>query len=275
MFCGCLKYVALYFIIFLAVIGISHAGTVTLTGTCQGAVRNNTLSFSLSNSGNDTAIDFSVVPVVQDATVSGAYSINSLGPGETYPLQIKLANITAKGTYDDYIKASYTQGGSVFSAVFPCQLVFGMPTRSVLALTAQVSNQSNGDKNISINLYNSGNSSVLANVSLIAPPSFEFAGKNSQMVSIPPFEYGQLSFDVRIPETGTNATYEVAATAGYFAGGLHYATLLNIAVSETGSRANSGDLLLYMSIAAILILLALAFIAALRKRRKKQILLTA
>ena len=88
---------------------LAFAGTVVLTGTCASVVKNNTVNFSIANSGNDSAYGLIVNPYISGANVIGNYSIARLDPGSTANFAVRLSNITAKGTYVDYFVVDYQQ----------------------------------------------------------------------------------------------------------------------------------------------------------------------
>jgi len=115
---------------------LAFAGTVVLTGTCASVVKNNTVNFSIANSGNDSAYGLIVNPYISGANVIGNYSIARLDPGSTANFAVRLSNITAKGTYVDYFVVDYQQGSSFFSAMFPCWLEFGVSATSPIYLNS-------------------------------------------------------------------------------------------------------------------------------------------
>jgi len=110
----------------ILLIGIASAGTVTLSGGCPPAViSNNAISFSLSNSGNDSAFNLVLTPFIQTAeSVNSSYAINSLGPGASAIVNVSVKNIREPGTSGAYFILEYQQGSAVFAAVFPCLVHF-------------------------------------------------------------------------------------------------------------------------------------------------------
>ena len=106
---------------FLTFLNLAHAGTVILTGSCNATLVNSSIVFSLSNSGNDSAYNLIISPIVEGATpLNTSYSMNVLAPGQTKTIYVKLTNFGLNGSYVDAFYVTYQQGFSFFSAVFPC-----------------------------------------------------------------------------------------------------------------------------------------------------------
>jgi len=117
--------------VFLAFLNLAHAGTVTLTGSCNATLVNSSIVFSLSNSGNDSAYNLIISPIIEGATpLNTSYAISMLPPGQTKTLSVKLTNFGLNGSYVDAFYVTYQQGFSFFSAVFPCLVYINKPTVS-------------------------------------------------------------------------------------------------------------------------------------------------
>ena len=72
---------AAFTIALLVLSSSAYAGTVTLTGSCPNRVLGGAALFNLTNSGNDTAADVTIVPHIPGAhTASASYSVASLPP---------------------------------------------------------------------------------------------------------------------------------------------------------------------------------------------------
>ena len=114
------KNVFVAFIIILPLtFGALNAGTVSLTGTCSHSLGNNTVLFSLENSGNDSAYNVHVLPSIEGEG-QRTYNLGTLEPKGYLYTYVNITNISAMGTYADYFTVAYQQDTQSFVAVFPC-----------------------------------------------------------------------------------------------------------------------------------------------------------
>lgn len=247
---------------------ILHAGTVTFTGTCtQFTAAPNILGFGLLNSGNDTAYNLQVVPVVH-GTAATPYQIKSIGPSQQTAQNITLQNITADGSYADYVNVAYQQSGSEFSVVFPCLLHFQQTAPSSVSLTYAIS-YPNGAYEVNVSVSNNGNSDVQDNVSLIFPPGFTYSPSDSINVTLKSAGSGSISFMLHNPADGA---YSGAIASSYVFNGVHYSTVTPISLVPTAAVPKSALLLVFygLSIGLVVVLLLLITRAYLiRKRQDK------
>jgi hypothetical protein len=250
---------------------IASAGTVTLNGGCAPSnTLTNTTIFSISNSGNDTAMQMILTPVMQNAEPSNAtYAISSLGPSSSATINVTAKDITAKGTSGAYFVAAYQQGGSVFTAVFPCVMSFGTMTKSQLILGINSSAALNGSAEVTVHAYNAGSSAVAANISLAAPPSFTYRSARYQQIFMRPAEMVNATFYLTIPNL-VQSSYTVGAISNYIQDNLSYANFVVTVLGSTAPASKAGSLLFFGVAAAVVVVLALIGFSLFRSRGKKK-----
>ena len=252
---------------FYLLFGTVSAGTVTLTGTCQNLIRNNTLQFGLSNSGNDSAFTMLLTPMLKGAKSVGNYTIPSLGPNGNDTLLIRLSNVTAKGTYTDYILVSYQQGGTYFTSSFPCLLDFGNHTTSQLYVNT---NQTFVGKLLKVNVtvFNGASGSITANLSLIMPPGIALSSNAVESITVYNFSKAQATFLIS-PPSGSQS-YSAAAVVDYEKQGLHYSSfsIFTISGPTSGGRYSLIVIALAGFGAVIVLVIALILFAAVRKKKQ-------
>ncbi|MGC9157218.1 MAG: CARDB domain-containing protein [Candidatus Micrarchaeia archaeon] len=249
----------------------AFAGTVVLTGSCKTLVLNNTLNFSLSNSGNDSAYSVIVNPYISGAQVVGNYSTNLLSPGSTFNFSIKLANVTAKGTYVDYIIVAYQQGTSFFSVFFPCWLEFGVPATSELFVATTPYYVNNSVELVNVTLMNGGEKSVDANVSLLLPPGVHAVGPSHYQLMLSPANTSHLQFKIDIKGlSGVSLTGAVYAS--YYLNNISFATRPDVFLIAPmpAKHYPISLLILYGAVAIIVIFGLFVFFIALRNRKRRQ-----
>jgi len=256
---------SVYIFAFVALLGITHAGTVVLTGTCSNYVTNNTIYFALSNSGNDSAYNLILSPLLTNATpMNSSYSINALNPGQNVSVQVKLKNISMQGTYADVFVLAYQQGSSSFSAIFPCLLSYPRSTTSEIYSTAHVS-AIKGEGFINVSLFNAGRENITGNLSLIIPPTLSYISKSSYSFKLSPYNTSNMSFSVKLPQ-GV-ASYTGAVAVSYLLNGLHYS---NMATFQIGNPASSALIYTYYIVIIIgVVIIAIILILLLRSIRRK------
>ncbi len=156
----------------LLLFGIAGASTVTLTGSCYSRTvnqTNNFIEFNITNSGNGTATNLLIAPVIDGATTNTtSLLIPLVAPGGFYPEKIYLSNFTTPGSYVERFIVRYSQGSSTFITIFPCLVNLGQNAQSLLGITGF--SQSNG--NIRINISNIADYPISAEVNVYAPPEF-------------------------------------------------------------------------------------------------------
>jgi len=261
-----------YALALLMMAGIVSAGTVTLTGACSRlGISGNVMNFSLSNSGNDTAFNMIVTPMIQNVqTARSFYAINSLGPKTIETLTMNLTNIDVKGTSAGYFSVAYQQGGDVFTAVFPCLLSFYNVTESPLLIIPRTSTAANGNTTVLLSVFNAGATAIDANVSLMLPPAFTYKSSKYFQLSIAPYQTANFTFLLRFPSTN-QVSYSVAAFASYMQNGLSHASLRTfIIASNPPVPANFSFMLILLAAVVVVAVLALIVFSILRKRGKKK-----
>lgn len=251
--------------------GVASAGTVTLTGVCVNPSLNSTaVNFTLTNSGNDTAYSLVMSPVVQNAQPSqNTYGANALGPQARLSLNVSFSNVNKRGARGAYFIVAYQQGGSVFTAVFPCLISFYVRTSSQVLLTPYISAGANGNTTVRVSAFNAGQGTIQANVSLMLPPTFTFRGSRNYTLALGPYQTGNVTFLLGFPLSGLQASYGAAAVASYVASNLSYATLATFTISaQKPASAALSSLILGAAALAVLLVLALIFVSLRRKKRR-------
>ncbi len=248
------------------VFGIAYGGTVTLTGTCTKAVSQNNMIFSLSNSGNDTAYNIHIIPTIYNTQTNSSYYVSpSIGPNGVFVANILLQNITANGTYVDYMTVAYQQGGSVFSALFPCSASFNTETNSQVLLSKNIT-YLNGIYYINVTAFNAGKTGVMANISVLLPEGFSYLNQNYNKTYISGLAHQSYIFKVK---NNVGGSYSGAIAAQYSNNGLSYGTFLSLVLGQgtTSQKIAGGINFFYIGIVAIiLILIALIIRATLKKK---------
>ncbi|MDE1871064.1 MAG: hypothetical protein KGI06_02380 [Candidatus Micrarchaeota archaeon] len=262
---------------FIVLFGIAGASTVTLTGTCYSNLVNNTnnfIQFNLTNSGNGTATNLAIVPLIQGASTNNtAVTIPIVAPGTSYPEKIYLYNFTTPGTYVERFLVRYSQGTSTFETIFPCLTDFVVGTQSMLTVS-NLGETSNGS--IVVNITNAAAYPIDSQVTLYAPPAFNVTMpiKNATIDS---HGVATVSFDVT-PPSYTNAKFPVAVGVAYMRSGIHYSTLAVTTITFGGiakAVPKLGDTLLLLSLLAtviiIIILIVVSILLSRKKKRRKEI----
>ena len=262
-------------ILFFLFVGMASAGTVVITGSCSSPnPRNTTFLFSLSNSGNDTAENITLVPLVFGATpINSSYSLSSLPPGATDNLTMGVSNITEPGAHAARVVALYSQGPSYFSAVFPCLLYFYNTTASEVAVAVYATPLQNGTAYVKVALANAGSNSILANVSLVLPPAFN-ATSASYKLNLTAHGSANVTFRPSLLpslEVSSYSAYGAAAFVSYSSGNLSYATMQIFALSPASPfQPNTAISSVFILVAVVIVAIsALIIYSVLNKRRKR------
>lgn len=264
-------------LLLVALLGIAGASTVTLTGTCYSNLvngTNNFIQFNLTNSGNGTATNLVIIPLVQGATTNNtAITIPVVSPGASYPEKVYLSNFSTPGTYVERFLVRYSQGTSTFETIFPCLTDFLVGTQSLLTVTnlAEVKNGS-----IVVNITNAAPYAVDSQVTLYAPPAFNVTTPIKN-VSIDAHGVATVSFAV-IPPSYTNAKFPISVGVAYMRNDVHYSTLAVTTIQFGGitkSITNTGGSLLLLSllgaVVLIIIMIVISIIISRGKKRRKAI----
>lgn len=263
----------IFVISILLLVGIASASTVTLSGTCYSGVVNSTnnfVIFNLTNSGNGTATEFLLVPVLQGASSPNAsMSIPLVAPGKTYTEKIYLDNFSIPGTYVERFVARYSQGTSTFETLFPCLVAIDQNAQSIIGITAL--SQSKSGTNITVNLSNIANYQINSQIALYAPPSFSIQNP-VRNVTVKPSSTANASFGISLPQF-TDSSFPVTVSVSYIMDGVHYATLAVTTISFGGGSAGTssalgGNLILYGIIIVVVIIIALIAFSLIKKGGK-------
>lgn len=254
----------------LLFIGAASAGTVTLTGTCSSGVINGTAnyaSFSLLNSGNETATNLVLVPVFSGASpVGGPQTISALAPGQNATLEFHFNNFSVPGSYAGGFTVAYSQGSSSFFALFPCVLNFASRATSLV----EVSGINQSGNVLRVNMVNIGPDALSASVGLLLPPGFSYYPRN-RTISLQPGGSNQTTFSFVRPQQNIQASYAIAASVSYTYNGIHYSSISQsvLDLSSNSGAAGPGAVYLLYAITAIILLaiIALIIFAVIRKRR--------
>jgi len=255
--------------VFLAFLNLAHAGTVTLTGSCNATLVNSSIVFSLSNSGNDSAYNLIISPIIEGATpLNTSYAISMLPPGQTKTLSVKLTNFGLNGSYVDAFYVTYQQGFSFFSAVFPCLVYINKPTVSPIYEVVRVTPLKNMVI-VNVSLFNAARTPVNGTISLVVPPTLSFISNKSYGFTLQPYTNESFTFKLQSPNNG--ASYSSAAVASFNMSNLHYSSMATFSITPYIAK---GGLLSSLEITAIIIviilLIALFLLARSIKNKKRR-----
>ncbi|MGC8568355.1 MAG: hypothetical protein ACP5LP_03930 [Candidatus Micrarchaeia archaeon] len=265
-----IKYLAAFLIMFL-ISSYVNAGTVVLTGSCNSTLVNNSVIFSIYNYGNDSAYNMIISPVIYGAqSINSSAYINILAPNSKAVRGFKLTNFGINGTYVDEFIASYQQGASTFTAIFPCVVYIGKPTVSPIYETVSTS-EKNGVSIVNVTLFNAERYSVNGTLSLMLPPSFSYISNKSYDFNIAPYSISNFTFKLKYPNTLSN--YTAAAVASFVRNGLHYSSMVTFLI-ETKPASKSPisilNLIIILIVAIAALLIAFMLNSILRKSNAKK-----
>jgi len=254
--------------VFLAFLNLAHAGTVTLTGSCNATLVNSSIVFSLSNSGNDSAYNLIISPLVEGATpLNKSYAISMLLPGQTKTLSVKLTNFGLNGTYVDAFYVTYQQGFSFFSAVFPCLVYINKPTVSPIYEVVRATSL----KNIiivNVSLFNAARTPVNGTISLVVPPTLSFISNKSYGFTLQPYTNESFTFKIQSPNNG--ASYSSAAVASFNMSNLHYSSMATFSITPYVAKSGLLSPLEITAVIVVIILLIALFLLARSIKNKKR-----
>ncbi len=253
---------------------LAGASTVTLTGSCYSNVvnqTNNYIIFNLANSGNGTATNLLIEPIIEGASTSNATLLIPLvAPGGRYSEKIYLSNFTMPGSYAERFVARYSQGSSTFTTLFPCIVNIETNAQSLIGITGLSAH----DGILDVNMSNIADYPILANISIFAPPSFSFPN-GTRSVTVNQYSVSNTSFTFSSPKY-SNAEFPVAVAVSYASKGVHYSTLAITAISygSSGAAASQGSSNILLIAIGLVIAAVLALIVASvfvnRRRRMAQ-----
>jgi len=252
---------------FLTFLNLVHAGTVILTGSCNATLVNSSIVFSLSNSGNDSAYNLIISPIVEGATpLNTSYPMNVLAPGQTKTIYVKLTNFGLNGTYVDAFYVTYQQGFSFFSAVFPCLVFINKPTVSPIYEVVKTTPLKN-IVIVNVSLFNAARTPVNGTVSLIIPPTLSFISNKSYGFTLQPYTNESFTFKLQSPNNGVS--YSSAAVASFNISNLHYSSMAIFSITPyVAKSALLSPLEITAVIIAIILLIALFLLARSIKNKK-------
>jgi len=254
---------------FLAFLNLAHAGTVILTGSCNATLVNSSIVFSLSNSGNDSAYNLIISPLVEGATpLNTSYPINVLAPGQTKTIYVKLTNFGLNGSYVDAFYVTYQQGFSFFSAVFPCLVYINKPTVSPIYEVVRTTPLKNMVI-VNVSLFNAARTPINGTVSLVIPPTLSFISNKSYGFTLQPYTNESFTFKLQSPNNG--ASYSSAAVANFNMSNLHYSSMATFSITPyVANSALLSPLEITAAVIAIILLMALFLLARSIKNKKRR-----
>ncbi len=257
-------------LVFILVIGMVSAGTVTLSGGCTPTVINsNTITFTLSNSGNDSAFNMVLTPFIQTAQATNStYSINSLGPGGSATINVSVTKVGEPGTSGAYFVLEYQQGTSVFAAVFPCLVHFFSASSSAVLLTENSTVYKNGTALAKVTAINEAGIPIAANVSLVIPPSFSYLSSKFHVVNLTSFGSANVTFALSYP-AGQVASYSAAAFVHYLQNGTSYAYFIPFVIKPPPLTSSYAPTLIEGGAAAAVVIVILLIAASLMRKKRK------
>ena len=251
---------------------LAGASTVTLTGSCYSNVinqSNNYITFNLANSGNGTATNLLIEPIIEGAAAENSTILIPLvAPGGRYSERVYLSNFTMPGSYAERFIARYSQGGTTFTTLFPCIAYIGRNAQSLIGITGLSARGGTLD----VNMSNIADYPIIANISIFAPPSFSFTN-GTRSVTISRYSVSNASFTFSSPKY-SNAEFPVAVAISYSSNGVHYSTLAITSISYGSgglASAQGGSWILLAAIgfvvAAVLALIVASVFINRRNRR--------
>ncbi len=250
----------------LAVVLVSYAGgsSVTLTGSCPQQIVSsvqNVLVFNLTNSGNGTATNLYLYPVLSGAsTFNNVVQLPVIAPGAQYSENFYLRNFSLPGSYVEYFIANYTQGAANFSTFFTCMMSVNHSAPGPIHILYV--NRSNGA--FDVILLNYFGTTINATMHVQVPSSFSVNSSYSNVV-IGPYMQKAVSFNITLPKY-TEASFPVAVDVSYESNGEHYATNAEMYFLFGGSSHNGFDLAIIAMAAVVIILMLLIIFSVLKKR---------
>jgi len=249
--------------------GIASAGTVSLTGTCQSDLMpGNTVNFLLVNTGNETAYNLQLSPIITGASPQNlSYPVNVLTPTINTLFLIPLLNISTLGTYIDAFVATYQQGSQVFTALFPCTINMGKATTSAVFLSVNTFSGS-GTSIMNVSALNAIDANLTVNVSSLFPPSFTFVTARSYLLELGPYQTKKVQFVVQYPTS--QGSYTGAIVDHYVYANLSYASFAPIQISQSAPAAQSGISPLLIGGIAVGAAMVLLIARSIIKNKKKQ-----
>ncbi|MDE1834848.1 MAG: hypothetical protein KGH64_05940 [Candidatus Micrarchaeota archaeon] len=247
---------------------MANAGTVTLTGTCLSNPSNNTLVFSIINSGNEAGQNLGVsLHILGVNYAPKQYSIGTLRPGATNTISISLASLYQQGSLPAYLLVNYLQDGYTYYAAFPCQANLASTTLSNIKITSSVASIRSNESEITADITNTGNSTINANIALILPPIFSYNRNLTQHVMLGPHATSTTAFKISYSPGNVSAGGSVAAY--YVMNGLYYSTLAPLAVST--AHTNTGIMNYWPFLAVIILTLFIALRTYLLRNKRVKI----
>jgi hypothetical protein len=256
------------------IVGISSGGTVTLTGTCTGSVltaSSNVVTLNITNSGDDSAIDLRISPLIYGFSATNEGPSSALLPpqgGVSY--RFTAANLSTNGSYVEQFFASYDQGQSQFHALFPCLVFVGHSVTGNVSISS-VKQQSDGSIVVSVN--NTYGAALNATVEGFAPDPIAISPQ-SQKVSLPP-GVSTLSFS-RSSTGALSASYVSDFVVSYEMNGTHYSSLFTYVIGSSAPSPNNvlsfvkANLVWLATAAAVVALLALIALSLFAHRRARR-----
>ncbi len=251
----------------IMIMGMASAGTVTLTGTCSQSIinkTNNYTTFSLLNSGNETASNITIVPRIYGAmTYNSEETMQYLSPGQNKTASFYFYNFSIPGSYSDAFIVDYSQGGSIFYALFPCIQSIENATHSLVS----ISDVNQTGNTLRLDVVNLGQSQVNVNVSTLLPPSFSSVPESAN-ITIGPNSQKNVSFDLFYPGI-SEAAYSIGLSASYIGNGMHYSVLYPFVIDFYSTKKISGPSIIFIIAGLIIIVMIALIIISVVKNRKK------
>jgi hypothetical protein len=250
------------------ILGLTGAGTVTLTGSCSQSVVNashNYVNFSLINYGNQSASGLIIAPRIVGAETYNSYaSLQYLSPYQNYSTRFYLYNFSEPGAYADAFVVQYSQGSSTFYALFPCLVNVLSATQSLVGISSI--NQT-GDR-VAVSVVNLQDYPVNVIISSIVPPSFN-ASPAQEYIDVGAGSHSKATFNISYP-TGYSASYAVAFASSYSEGGKHYSSIdtYTVNTSPAKSGATAAGYLFFGGIALIFAVLVVLIVISVIKSKK-------
>lgn len=255
---------------FLLLLGIVSAGTVTISVTCPSHVVNNSATFTIRNLGNESAYQLIIVPHFLGIPTNYTQSLQTLYPGINETVSVPINQTSANGTVGAYLDIAYQQESSQFSSVFPCLVSFGNATSPGIIVESNVSRPSDGNGVVSTRFINLLDMNITLSSWLVLPPTFTYSNGAR---SVPLQQMGKATESENVSYPVSNSNFTGAVLATYMVGNRSYTSLSKFSINTSPlqvqkSGVPSIPILPIAVVVAVAVVVLLIIRASLKKKRR-------
>ncbi|MEM3227591.1 MAG: hypothetical protein QXK65_01420 [Candidatus Micrarchaeaceae archaeon] len=247
----------------------SAAAILTMTGTCRIPVlnpSNNTIYFYLSGTGNASATNLELVPRFTGVSISPpSETLSSFAPNENVSFSFNTSNFSTPGSYAGAFILEYAQGASTFITLFPCEYSIEKPTQSLLNVISMNVSRTR----LSAAIFSLEDQAVNASIYVLAPPLFSVSPSVIN-VTMPPNSNYNATFSLKTSSLSAGTSLPVGLVVSYVKNGLHYSTIsIGHIYFQAPPKINTVDIFVGLLAVAVVVILALILVAAIRNRRER------